>query len=321
MTIPLIHNSPSMNGTDQITETPGSGTSTNTATAVSASVSATGQATVTISVPQPLAVACAANTATTSVPYSSAVAASGGTGPYTFALTSGSLPPGFSLDPSTGAIAGTTAKTGTYSYTVTVTDSSSATAPTSGCSIVVSALTALKATFPSGPPATGKVGAGFNASVTATGGAGPYTFSLTTGSLPPGLTLNTSTGAITGIPTTAGKYTATVTVTDSINETATASGTITINPPPALKATFPGGPAANGKVGTAYSQKITVTGGAGSYTFSLTSGSLPPGLTLDTSAGSITGTPTTAGKYTATVTVTDSYSDTATASGTITINP
>ncbi|HET9179240.1 MAG TPA: Ig domain-containing protein, partial [Terriglobia bacterium] len=145
---------------------------------------------------------------------------------------------------------------------------------------------------------------------------GSYTWSISAGSLPAGLTLNTSTGAITGTPTTAGTSNFTAKVTDSNSRTATQNLSITVNA--ALSITTTSLP--SGTVGTAYSSTLAATGGTGSYTWSISAGSLPAGLTLNTSTGAITGTPTTAGTSNFTAKVTDSNSRTATQNLSITIN-
>ena len=81
--------------------------------------------------PPPLTASCAAaTTGQVGVPYSSAITASGGTAPYTFALNSGSLPGGLSLNPATGAITGTPTTAGAFTFTVKVTDSTGGTALT-----------------------------------------------------------------------------------------------------------------------------------------------------------------------------------------------
>ncbi len=68
---------------------------------------------------------------------------------------------------------------------------------------------------------------------------------------------------------------------------------------------------ASGKVGTAYSSALAASGGVAPYTFSVISGSLPPGLTLNPATGAITGTPTTAGSFSFTAKVTDSQGNSA----------
>lgn len=172
-----------------------------------------------------LTLACPiANTGQVGVPYSSSLIASGGTPPYTFAITSGSLPTGLTLNTSTGVISGTPSAAGTFSYTATVTDSVMATAMAS-CSIVIS-VPALSLACPIAN--TGMIGTAYSSSFVAVGGVPPYTFAIISGTLPPGLALNTSTGAITGFPTTVGTYPYTGQVTDSLSTTATANCAIVI---------------------------------------------------------------------------------------------
>jgi hypothetical protein len=164
----------------------------------------------------------------------------------------------------------------------------------------------------------GSLGNGYSATLQASGGSGSYTWSISGGSLPAGLTLTPSTGAISGTPTAAGTSNFTVQVKDSNSNTATANlslsvlGITTTSLPP-------------GTVGTYYSAPLAATGGSGSYTWSIANGSpaLPSGLSLIASTGVISGTPTPTGVGTPTITyqVTDSSSRTATANLVLTINP
>ncbi len=134
----------------------------------------------------------------------------------------------------------------------------------------------------------------------------PYTFSVPTNALPPGLNLDSSSGTISGTPTQSGTYTFTVTVTDSGNpaQTGTETMTLTVVSPLTVGTTsLPGG-----LTGNAYSQTLAASGGFGADTWSVTSGSLPPGLTLASSSGAISGTPTATGTHDFTVQVTDSGS-------------
>ena len=150
----------------------------------------------------------------------------------------------------------------------------------------------------------------YSATISAFGGAQPYAWSIT-GSLPTGLTLNSSTGVISGTPTTAGASSFTVNVTDQTSptaETATASLSITIIPPLSIATTA----LPRGSVGASYTASLAETGGVSPYTWSITSGSLPSGLTLNPATGAITGTPatgtgsTTGQPYLLTLKVTDS---------------
>jgi hypothetical protein len=237
--------------------------------------------------------------------------ASGGTPAYTWSVSDGSLPPGLSLNSSTGAISGTPTAAGTYSFTVKVTDNAGVTA-TKALSILINAAPAI--TTVSLP--AGDVGVAYSRTLTASSGTSPYTWSILSGSLPTGLSLNSSTGAVYGIPTVAGTYSFTVKVTDNAGVTATKALSILINAAPAI--TTVSLPA--GDVGVAYSQTLTASGGTSPYTWLILSGSLPTGLSLNSSNGTISGTPTKAGTYSFTVKLTDTAGGTVTQALSITIN-
>jgi sugar lactone lactonase YvrE len=150
----------------------------------------------------------------------------------------------------------------------------------------------------------GTVGTPYAQSLTATGGTPPYGWSIPIGSLPAGLTLS-PTGSITGTPTSSGSFQLTFQVTDSASLTQTATLVIVISPANAggLAITTPP-TMVPGAVGMIYSQALTAIAGNPPYSWALTSGSPPPGLTLFAN-GLITGVPTTAGTATFTIRVTD----------------
>jgi len=248
--------------------------------------------------------------------YSATVAATGGITPYAWSISAGNLPAGLTINSSTGVISGTPtgSVTGAINFTVKVTDSEQpAGTATAALSINISAspLSVVTSSLPNGVAQSTYAGA----TLQAAGGVSPYFWSVTTGSLPGGLSLNSSTGAISGTPTTAGPSNFTVTVTDSETptaQTATKNLSITINPQLAVTTSS----LAPASVGTAYSQTLAATGGITPYSWSITSGSLPAGLSLNTSTGAISGTPTgpLVGLVSFTATVTDSESPTKTAS-------
>jgi hypothetical protein len=130
------------------------------------------------------------------------------------------------------------------------------------------------------------VGDSCNVQLHATGGAGGYTWSLTSGSLPPGLAWTAITAQISGTPTTAGNYSFSVTVTDAASKTASVTYSGAVATP--LVITTTSLPAAT--VGQPYSASLGASGGWPPVTWQMVSGSLPPGLTLSAATGMISGT-------------------------------
>jgi len=228
--------------------------------------------------------------------------------PYTYSISSGSLPPGLSLNTSTGAITGTPTTPGSYSFTIRVTDICFSGAQTASKAYIISIECApLSITTVSLP--AGTAGQAYSQQIQSTGGYGTKTYSVIAGSLPTGLSLNSSTGAITGTPTAAGTYPFTIRVADSCTyeaQYAQQAYSLFINPAGCtpLSITSPS-VLSTGTVGSAYTYQVTTSGGQAPITFSLLSGSLPPGMNLG-STGLITGIPTSSGNYTFTVRATDS---------------
>lgn len=141
-------------------------------------------------------------------------------------------------------------------------------------------------------------GVAYTGSFTATNMPATNGYSISAGALPTGLSLNVNTGAITGTPTVAGSYTFTVRATGAFEGTPTAERTIVVNPPAPVFSDLT--LASEATVGTAYSDAVAASdAGYGivspTTAYSILSGSLPAGLSLNTSTGAITGTPTTAG--------------------------
>ena len=227
-------------------------------------------------------------------PYPGATLAStGGTAPVSWAVTSGALPAGLSLNAGTGAMHGTPTAAGTKTFSVTATDSTSPTAETSRTNLsmtVEAALAVTTKTLPGGQNGSVYLGA----TLASTAGL-PVPWKVSNGALPVGLTLNPSSGAITGTPTGAGAVASfTVAATDSsapARQTATAnlsikilSVTLAIVPP----ASLPAGIVA----GTYRGAMLASTGGTAPISWAVTTGKLPAGLTLNPNSGAITGTPT-----------------------------
>ncbi|MGB7731153.1 MAG: Ig domain-containing protein [Candidatus Acidiferrum sp.] len=257
--------------------------------------------------------------------YSETLTASGGTAPYSWSVSAGMLPAGLTLAAAIGTISGTPTTAGSFSFTAMVTDSSTPTAETATqpLSITVTAAPA-PVSITTTSLANGQQGTTYSASLAATGGTTPYTWSISASSLPPGLNLNASTGAISGTPTAAGTFGFTVKVTDSTTPTAqSATQKLSIavaaaQTPVSITTTF----LPEGQQGNTYTATLlTARGGVTPYSWSVSAGALPAGLTLS-SSGTLSGVPTASGSFAVTIKVKDSTTPTAetnTASFTITI--
>jgi len=153
----------------------------------------------------------------------------------------------------------------------------------------------------------GMVGKKYSAGVNARGGKKPYSWSLIDGTLPDGLTLDTAEGRISGMPSQAGKFSLSFQVTDSIGAISDKTLVLTIaaNPPSITTKSL-----RNGKVGKKYLASLKARGGKKPYSWSLIGGPLPPGLTLDTAKGRISGVPTGGGIFNLTFQVQDSLGQT-----------
>jgi hypothetical protein len=230
------------------------------------------------------------------VPYSASLAASGGTAPYSFALTGGELPSGLTLDSATGALSGTaaTSNPGT-ALTFTVTDSGDPSQSASATlTLIVSATppSALAITTVSLPGA--QVGTPYSMTLAASGGTAPYTWALTNGTLPAGLALNSASGVISGTPTATSAGTALsfmVSDAGAPPQTRTATFTLVVSAPSIVPLTITTATLPAGKVGQAYSAALAASGGTTPYTWAITAGALPAGLTFNTASGLISGTP------------------------------
>jgi hypothetical protein len=304
-----------ISGTPTVTGT-FSATVTATDSSVPAAVTAADTVTITTAAPGPLTVTTAAlPAASLGAPYTAPLDVSGGTGADTFAVTSGALPAGLTLDPASGIIYGTPAAAGPSTFTVTVTDSAAPTAGTATATLTLTAGAPTPITIPATTLPAAQQGIAYSQILSAAGGAPPYTWTITSGALPAGLSLNSSTGVISGTATGSGPYTFTAQATDSLAptpQTATQSYTLTVNASAQLAITTTALDPPTANEGTIYSgTALDASGGTGPYTWSVSSGALPDGLTLDPVTGTISGTPASSGTYSFTVQAADSSTPTA----------
>lgn len=244
----------------------------------------------------------------TGVAYTATVAATGNPSP-TFAVTSGALPAGLELASDTGIISGSPTATGTATFEIIATNAVGASAPAALSITVRSIPSILTSELPDGD-----LGVSYTTRITATGVPAP-TFALTDGSLPSGLTLDEVTGVISGTPTDAslGAFPIRITATNVVGSDAK-DFTLTIRTLPViLTSDLP-----DGEVGQKYSATINASGVPGP-TFAVTTGTLPSGLTLNSTTGVISGIPAVLGGSTFRITATNS-AGTATADLSITIH-
>lgn len=259
-----------------------------------------------------------------SFPVLTSVATSGGTAPYLYSITAGSLPNGLMFTPATGAISGTPiGPAGAYAFTVSVVDGvgSVGSASYSGTVSVISTLALpLSTSLPAITQATP-----YNASIAATGGVPGYTYSVVTGTLPAGLSLSTTTGVISGQTPNTGAYSFTIQAVDARSIPVTMLYTGSILPLNNLVIT----PSTmNIQQGLILAVTLVSTGVA-PFSWVVSSGALPAGVTLNAITGAVAGTPTGIGPYSFTIQSTDStgngaslaYTGTAHSFATLTIYP
>ena len=250
-------------------------------------------------------------------PYDQPITASGGTATgYTWSVVGGALPPGLSVAPTgtpSTALVGTPTANGLFEFEVQVTDEAGATARATTSIVIARPPPSLGIITRSLPHST--EGQTYTATITASDGSRMgYTWRVSAGELPPGLSLDatgTPSTVLSGVTTTPGSYAFTIEVRDSAHGVGTQALTIEvariIPPVQIATATLP-----DGVQGVAYDALLETVPGSGTgvgYNWLLTAGALPPGLTLQQSGtpnSRISGTPTGGGLFTFTVAVFDS---------------
>ena len=265
-----------------------------------------------------------------------AVEAAGGTTPYTWTVSAGSLPPGLSLLSGTpvAVISGSPTQAGTYSFTLRVQDAAGV-SDTKAYSMTIADNTVTIET--KSPLQEGYVNSFYQAQTSAAGACNNFTWTLDSASpaLPAGFSFNDSGNVgvlLNGNPTIQGTFSFIARVTDSSSNVATKTFTFTINPALVSLTVASGSPLTSALQFNPYFVWIESAGGApGAYSWSISNGTtcanntLPPGLTFNTVTtnffSSISGIPTASGTFCFVITVTDSLGATATKEFTFTVTP
>jgi hypothetical protein len=226
------------------------------------------------------------------VAYNQTIITTGGVAPITYSVGAGRLPAGLTLN-NVGTIIGTPSGTGTSIFTINATDFGTPPLTVASPVFTVTINPPPPLSITSTAMANGFTGTAYGSSIGSSGGVPPLTWFVPPGTLPPGLELNTSSGLISGTPTTAGVFTFSPTVSDSAlppqHASSAAGVTISIIAVAPLQAVTPPLPA--GAVATGYTANLVAKGGVTPYTWSITSGQLPSGLKLNSTTGIISGIP------------------------------
>jgi hypothetical protein len=230
--------------------------------------------------------------AMTNTPYSFQFSVNGG-GAATWSVASGSLPAGLTLNGSTGLLSGTATSTGDYSFQIKAASGDRSDTQTYTLSVLeplrIAPVTANVA----------EVGISFALQLSATGGKGGYAWTLGGTPLPEGVTFDATKAAISGIPSAAGTYALTVTLTDTSGLTQSVNVNLTVVP----KLTVVKRVRRIVKVGARYSARLRTTGGVAPRTWTVRG--LPPRIRLNRSTGVLTGVARKAGTYHVRVRVAD----------------
>lgn len=244
--------------------------------------------------------------ATVGLPYTFTFSAAGGAGGYQWSTVNSTPPAGLTLG-SNGVLDGSATTPGRVHFSVKVQDNFNSTVTAPFTALVMAC-----------PASTAVAGQQYSSAINAGTVLPSSNFTISNGTLPNGLTLNSSTGAITGSPTGIGTYPVTFSVQDSVSfDPSLATCSITVSPAPLTLAC----PAGQATVQSPYNSTLVATGGVPTYLFSIATGVLPQGLTLNPALGGVTGTPTQWGTFPLTFTVKDTQNVTTSQSCSINVAP
>jgi uncharacterized protein (TIGR03437 family) len=248
-------------------------------------------------------------------PYSAQMMAVGGNGNgvYTWTIVSGNIPPGLSFDTDNGQFSNAPTAAGNFVFTVQVQD----TAPPNLTATKLLSIGVMEIDTPAQLPEGSTCGSYFQRFVAIDGPPPPYTWSLGDPTALPGLSLDPSTGVLSGKPTQSGPVGFTVTATSPGAGIRAIKG---FNLSVSGLCFAPNG-LPNGDANSPYRQSLVITGGVAPFSWKVQSGFLPLGINLDATSGLVSGTPTKPGPYSFTIQVTDSANGLTTETFSISINP
>jgi hypothetical protein len=222
----------------------------------------------------------------------------------TWSLQSGALPPGITLSTS-GVLTGTPTSEGSYQFVVRAQNGSPF--DTETFTLAVRQPVAVTTPFGATRRPSAEVGIRFGKTVAATGGTGTYTWSLTSGALPPGVALDRTKGTISGTPRAAGDHAFALSATDAEGRVATVSAAVTVAPRLAIKTLR----LKTARLGRAYETTLATGGGVQPLRWKTLRGKLPRGLRFAKKVGTFVGTPRRIGNFRLTVAARDALGATA----------
>jgi len=256
--------------------------------------------------------------------YSGALSVSGGSSPYTFSVQRGSLPPGLSMDPATGALSGKPTSAGAFGFEVMVTDAPLLAQGSQSFIVSVSGSGVGGGGGGAGGGGNGSVQVAVSPTSVSLFSQGKQQFTATvSGSANTAVTWSATAGSVDAnglytAPKVNSQTNATVTATSNADSTKSASAAVTVNPVNNNPLQITTGSLPQGEQGIPYSEQFTATGGTTPYSWSISAGSAPPGTSMNAN-GDFGGTPAATGTFNFTVTVTDATDHTATGNFSVTV--
>jgi len=244
--------------------------------------------------------------------YNAVLAVGGGSSPYQFSVKSGTVPPGVSLNPATGTLSGTPTAAGNFSFEVMVTDSPRPDQGTRTFVVPVSSGGSGGITVSVSPASATLVSnqqQQFTATVSGTSNTA-VTWSATTGSV--------NANGLYAAPTVQAQINAVVTATSKADSSKSAGAAVTVAPPSSQALQITTGNLPQGQQGDTYSEVFAATGGNSPYSWSISSGTAPAGISMSAN-GDFGGMPTATGTFNFTVTVTDAAGKTANGNFSVTV--